>query len=151
MIFIWLRRIIGFFLFIISLCLAAGCFYYYHVKSTLPDVKQLKEVTYETPLQIYSADNLLIGEYGTDRRIPLEFEQIPQQVKDAFIAIEDRSFYSHFGIDLKGILRAAKVFFEKGKMAQGASTITQQVARNFYLSPEKNITRKLKEIFISMS
>ena len=150
MIFIWLRRIIGFFLFIISLCLAAGCFYYYHVKSTLPDVKQLKEVTYETPLQIYSADNLLIGEYGTDRRIPLEFEQIPQQVKDAFIAIEDRSFYSHFGIDLKGILRAAKVFFEKGKMAQGASTITQQVARNFYLSPEKNITRKLKEIFISI-
>ena len=150
MIFIWLRRIIWFFLFIISLCMAAGCFYYYHVKSTLPDVSQLKEVSYETPLQIYSADNLLIGEFGTDRRIPLEFEQIPQQVKDAFIAIEDRNFYNHIGIDPKGILRAVKVLFEKRTMSQGASTITQQVARNFFLSPEKNITRKLKEIFISI-
>lgn len=149
MIFIWLRRIVWFFLFVFSLGITVGCFYYYHVQKTLPDVSQLKVVTYETPLQIYSADNLLIGEFGVQRRIPLTIDKIPQRVKDAFIAIEDRRFYEHPGIDPVGIIRALYVSMLHGEKKQGASTITQQVARNFYLSREKTYIRKLKEIFIS--
>ena len=149
MIFIWLRRIVWFFLFVFSLGVTVGCFYYYHVQKTLPDVSQLKVVTYETPLQIYSADNLLIGEFGVQRRIPLTIDKIPQRVKDAFIAIEDRRFYEHPGIDPIGIIRALYVSMLHGEKKQGASTITQQVARNFYLSREKTYIRKLKEIFIS--
>lgn len=149
MVFIWLRRIVWFFLFVVSLCATAGCFYYYHVQKTLPDVALLKVDSYETPLQIYSKDNLLIGEFGTQRRIPIGIDEIPGRLKDAFLATEDNRFYEHFGIDPIGIFRAIKASFSKGAKRQGASTITQQVARNFFLSREKTYTRKIKEIFIS--
>lgn len=149
MFFIWLRRIIWFWIFIASLCIAVGCFYYYHTQYMLPDVKTLKNVSFETPLKIYTADKKLIAEFGQHRRIPLNIEEIPTQLKNAFLAIEDSRFYDHFGIDPVGILRAAYVSISKGKKSQGASTITQQVARNFFLSNEKTFTRKIKEIFLS--
>lgn len=149
MIFIWLRRIIWFGLFIASLCLASGCFYYYHTQYALPDVETLKNISFETPLKIYTADNKLIAEFGEHRRIPLSIEKIPPQLKNAFLAIEDSRFYEHFGIDPVGIFRAAYVSLSKGSKSQGASTITQQVARNFFLSNEKTFTRKIKEIFLS--
>ncbi|MGN1394602.1 MAG: penicillin-binding protein 1A [Succinivibrionaceae bacterium] len=149
MLFIWLRRFIWFCLLIISLITAALCFYYYHVQSTLPNVEQLKHVNFETPLKIYTIDQKLIGEYGEHRRIPLKIEQIPQNLKNAFLAIEDSRFYEHYGIDPIGIMRAAYVSILNGRKTQGASTITQQVARNFFLSNEKTYTRKIKEIFLS--
>ena len=149
MIFVWLRRIIWFCLFIGSIFTAGGCLFYYHTSKYLPDVETLRNVSMETPLRIYSADNLLIAEFGEQRRIPLSIDDIPQQLKNAFLAIEDARFYDHFGIDPIGITRAAYVSILKGSKTQGASTITQQVARNFYLSNEKTYTRKIKEIFLA--
>lgn len=149
MIFVWLKRLIWFGLFICSICCAAGCLFYYHTSKSLPDVETLKNVTMETPLRIYTSDNYLIAEFAEQRRIPLKIEEIPTQLKNAFLAIEDSRFYDHFGIDPIGITRAAYVSFIKGSKAQGASTITQQVARNFYLSNEKTYTRKIKEIFLA--
>lgn len=149
MIFIWLRRLVWFSLLLGSLSVTAGCLYYYHVQSTLPNVETLKNVTFETPLRIYTKDHKLIAEFGEHRRIPVKFDEIPEQIKKAFLAIEDSRFYQHFGIDPIGIIRAASVSFTTGRKAQGASTITQQVARNFFLSNEKTYTRKIKEIFLS--
>lgn len=149
MIFLWLRRLVWFCLLLGSLGTTAGCLYYYHVQSTLPNVESLRNVTFETPLRIYTSDNKLLAEFGEHRRIPKKIDEIPQQLKNAFLAIEDSRFYQHFGIDPIGIMRAASVSFATGRKAQGASTITQQVARNFFLSNEKTYTRKIKEIFLS--
>ncbi len=144
-----MRRIIWFCLLLTSLLTAAGCLYYYHTQSALTDVDKLKNVAFETPLLIYTKDGKLIAEYGEHRRIPLSIDEIPQQVKNAFLAIEDARFYEHFGIDPIGIVRAAYAGLSSGKKVQGASTITQQVARNFYLSNEKTFSRKIKEVFLS--
>lgn len=123
---------------------------YYQALGDLPDVEKLKEVSFETPMKIYTADNKLIGEFGEAKRIPVSIDKIPDKLKKAFLAIEDTRFYEHSGIDPIGIFRAAIVSLTSASARQGASTITQQVARNFYLTREKTIQRKLKEIFISL-
>ena len=123
---------------------------YYQALGDLPDVEKLKEVSFETPMKIYTADNKLIGEFGEAKRIPVSIDKIPDKLKKAFLAIEDTRFYEHSGIDPIGIFRAAVVSLTAASARQGASTITQQVARNFYLTREKTIQRKLKEIFISL-
>lgn len=115
----------------------------------MPDVEELKNVTFETPMQIFSSDGLLIGEFGENKRIPVDIKDIPVKMQQAFLAIEDSRFYEHSGIDPIGIIRAAVVSISNASATQGASTITQQVARNFFLTREKTIKRKLKEIFIS--
>ncbi|NLK84769.1 MAG: PBP1A family penicillin-binding protein [Aeromonadales bacterium] len=127
---------------------AAGL--YYQTLGSLPDVEKLKEVTFETPMKIYTADNKLIGEFGESKRIPVSIDKIPERVKQAFLAIEDTRFYEHSGIDPISIMRAAIVSASSAQAKQGASTITQQVARNFFLTREKTIKRKLKEMFISL-
>ena len=86
---------------------------------------------------------------GEKKRIPVTFEEIPEGLKNAFIAAEDNRFYSHNGVDYFGLLRAFKSFISTGKVTQGGSTITMQVARNFYLSREKKIIRKLREILLA--
>ena len=123
---------------------------YYQTLGDLPNVEQLKEVTFETPMKIYTADNKLIGEFGESKRIPVEIEKIPTKLKQAFLAIEDTRFYDHNGIDPIGIFRAGVVSLTAGSARQGASTITQQVARNFFLTREKTLKRKIKEVFISL-
>ena len=149
-----LRKIINFAfwtgLFSVGASGVAGAAIYYQTLGDLPDVAKLKEVTFETPMKVYSADNKLIGEFGESKRIPVSIDQIPEKLKQAFIAIEDSRFYEHSGIDPIGIARAAIVSVSKGSAKQGASTITQQVARNFFLTREKTLKRKLKEIFISL-
>lgn len=137
-------------LFLIGVSGVATAALYYQTLGTLPDVKQLKEVTFETPMKIYSADGKLIGEFGESKRIPVDIDKIPQKLKQAFLAIEDSRFYEHSGIDPIGILRAAVVSATSASAKQGASTITQQVARNFFLSREKTLKRKIKEVFISL-
>ncbi|MGL5729437.1 MAG: transglycosylase domain-containing protein, partial [Plesiomonas sp.] len=119
-------------------------------KPQLPDVATLRDVRLQTPMQVYSADGKLISQFGEKRRIPLTLEQIPPQLVNAFIATEDSRFYQHDGIDPIGILRAALVSLTAGHAKQGASTITQQLARNFFLSPEKTIMRKVKEVFLAL-
>lgn len=124
--------------------------YYQNVEDELPDVDKLKEVRYETPLQIFSSDGKLIGVFGQIKREPASIDEIPDLLQKAFISIEDERFYEHSGFDLKSIARAAMAIAHSGRISQGASTITQQVARNFFLSNEKTVERKIKEIFIAI-
>ncbi len=133
----------------IGLCGGAVAGMYYHALGELPDVDELKHVSFETPMQIFSRDGKLIGEFGEHKRIPVSLEEIPLKLRQAFLAIEDTRFYEHSGIDPIGILRASLVALTNAQATQGASTITQQVARNFFLTRERTIERKLKEIFIS--
>ena len=97
-----------------------------------------------------SAEGDLIAQYGEKRRIPLKLGQIPPEMVHAFIATEDSRFYEHHGVDPIGIFRAASVALISGHASQGASTITQQLARNFFLSPERTLTRKIKEVFLAI-
>ncbi|MBF9001790.1 penicillin-binding protein 1A [Vibrio nitrifigilis] len=124
--------------------------FYLYVKPELPDVATLKDVKLQTPMQVYSQDGKLIAQFGEKRRIPLKLDQMPKELIDAFIATEDSRFYEHYGFDPIGIARAAVAVMISGSATQGASTITQQLARNFFLSNEKKIMRKIKEIFIAV-
>lgn len=118
------------------------------MRSELPSVDSLKDLHWQTPLQVYSQDGLLISQFGEKKRTPLTLEQVPQQLIDALLATEDDRFYLHFGVDPIGMGRAVlgKLM---GQDKGGASTITMQVARNFFLTREVTYTRKIREIFLS--
>jgi len=143
------------YLLILAVCcilLGAGSIYglYKYIEPQLPDVATLRDVRLQIPMQVYSADGELIAQYGEKRRIPLTLNEIPPVMVKAFIATEDSRFYEHHGVDPVGIFRAASVALFSGHASQGASTITQQLARNFFLSPEKTLTRKIKEVFLAI-
>ncbi len=118
------------------------------MRTELPSVESLKDLHWQTPLQIYSRDGLLISQFGEKKRIPLTLEQVPQQLIDALLATEDDRFYFHFGVDPIGMGRAILAKLQ-GQNKGGASTITMQVARNFFLTREITYTRKIREIFLS--
>ncbi|OQQ08319.1 penicillin-sensitive transpeptidase [Vibrio splendidus] len=124
--------------------------FYFYVKPELPDVATLRDVELQTPMQVFSQDGKLISQFGEKRRNPVTYDEIPRHLVEALIATEDSRFYEHPGIDPIGITRAALVVAMSGSAKQGASTITQQLARNFFLSNEKKIMRKIKEIFIAI-
>lgn len=130
--------------------LVVGGVLYFHLKSALPSVESLKTVELQQPMQIYTADGKLIGEVGEQRRIPVKLENVPQRLQDAFLATEDSRFYEHHGLDPIGIARAIFVAVNNGGASQGASTITQQLARNFFLTPEKTIIRKAREAVLAV-
>ncbi len=130
--------------------LVAGGVFYFHLKSSLPSVESLKTVELQQPMQIYTADGKLIGEVGEQRRIPVKLENVPQRLQDAFLATEDSRFYDHHGLDPIGIARAIYVAVSNGGASQGASTITQQLARNFFLTPEKKLIRKVREAVLAI-
>lgn len=123
---------------------------YYYVKSDIPSVQVLKNVQLQTPMQVFTKDGLLINQFGEKRRIPVTIDQIPEPLLQAFLATEDNRFYDHIGIDPIGIVRSALVLISTGEKKQGASTITMQLARNFFLTREKAYIRKVKEIFIAI-
>ncbi|WP_019613542.1 penicillin-binding protein 1A [Psychromonas ossibalaenae] len=123
---------------------------YYHVKADLPDVASIQDIQLQVPMQVFSLDGELLSQYGEKKRIPLTRKDLPEQLIHAFLATEDSRYYQHFGIDPIGIVRAAMVYASTGQARQGASTITQQVARNFFLTREKTFIRKIKEIFIAI-
>lgn len=117
----------------------------------LPPVESLKDVQLQTPLRIYSSDGKLIAEYGEKRRDPVSsIDDVPSLMKEAVIAAEDERFYEHPGVDWFAITRAAVDLLQTGQKRQGGSTITMQVARNFFLTREKTYTRKLKEIMLAV-
>ena len=132
---------------ILGLLTIAGIYLY--LKNDLPDVTTLQDVRLQTPMQVYTADGELISQFGEKRRIPLKLQEMPPLLVQAFLAVEDTRFYEHPGIDIIGIFRAMTVVASSGDFSQGASTITQQVARNFFLSREKKVIRKVKEIFLA--
>ena len=130
-------------------CVAVGVVYV-QLKSDLPDVETLKTVELQQPMQIYTSDGKLIGEVGEQRRVPVKLENIPKKLIQAVLATEDSRFYDHHGLDPIGIGRAVMVAISKGGASQGASTITQQLARNFFLTPEKSLIRKAKEAILAI-
>lgn len=116
----------------------------------LPEVKALADYRPKVPLRIMTADGVLIGEFGEERRSVVRVDQVPRVLIDAILAAEDERFFDHIGIDFIGILRSAGTNIITASRAQGASTITMQVARNFYLSAEKTFTRKIFEVLLAL-
>ncbi|MCU5771862.1 peptidoglycan glycosyltransferase/peptidoglycan DD-transpeptidase MrcA [Erwiniaceae bacterium BAC15a-03b] len=147
-------KFVKYFLILAVCCilLGAGSVYglYKYIEPQLPDVNTLKDVRLQTPMQVYSAEGDLIAQYGEKRRVPLTLQQMPPEMVKAFIATEDSRFYEHHGVDPIGIFRAASIALISGHASQGASTITQQLARNFFLSPERTLMRKIKEAFLAI-
>jgi penicillin-binding protein 1A len=115
----------------------------------LPSLQALTEYKPKVPLRVYSAEGVMIGEFGEERRAVISIGEVPPQLKNAILAAEDERFYQHAGIDYIGVLRAAYANVISGGRRQGASTITMQVARNFFLSSEKTLTRKLYEALLA--
>jgi penicillin-binding protein 1A len=116
----------------------------------LPDVGTLREVQLQVPLRIYSRDGKLIQSIGEQRRIPVRYDQLPPKLIQAFLATEDDRFFRHHGVDWQGILRAAVANLRAGGIRQGASTITMQVSRDMFLTPRRDMKRKMSEIYISL-
>ena len=123
---------------------------YLYLAPSLPSVESLKNIQLQTPLRIYSSDDKLIAEFGEKRRNPVAFEDVPINFYNALIAAEDENFYQHAGVDLKGLARAAYELITTGKKRSGGSTITMQVAKNYYLSSAKTFTRKFTEILLAL-
>jgi penicillin-binding protein 1A len=119
------------------------------MEPNLPSLDAITDYRPKVPLRVYTADHVLIGEFGEERRSIARFDQIPDQMKKAVLAIEDYRFYEHGGVDFIGILRAGVSDLTHGGASQGASTITMQVARNFFLSSEKTYTRKIYEMLLA--
>lgn len=133
---------------LIALLAVGGLLWY--IVPQLPDVESLRDVQLQTPLRVLASDGQLIAEFGKKRRQPVGIADVPLQMKQAFIAAEDDRFYSHPGVDWMAITRAVIELVQTREKNQGGSTITMQVARNFFLSPEKTYERKLKEVVLAM-
>ena len=123
---------------------------YLYLSPKLPLVDELKEIELQTPLRVYSQDLKLMAEFGEKKRNPVSFEQIPRRMVDAFLAAEDAHFFDHGGISLSGLARAALEIARTGSIRSGGSTITMQVARNFFLSRRQEFTRKFNEILLAL-
>ncbi|MCW9013826.1 MAG: penicillin-binding protein 1A [Gammaproteobacteria bacterium] len=123
---------------------------YLYLEPELPSIEGLSDVQLQVPLRVYSSEGALIAEYGEKRRSPKVIEEIPEKLRQAFLSAEDDRFYQHPGVDYQGILRAVVHLLKTGERGQGGSTITMQLARNFYLSREKTFARKLNEIFLAL-
>jgi penicillin-binding protein 1A len=123
---------------------------YLYLKPGLPDVQSLREVQLQTPLRIYSSDDKLIAEYGEKRRSPIRYEQIPPLFIEAILAAEDSRFKEHHGVDIKGLIRAAVQLASTGKIQSGGSTITMQVAKNYFLTRDRTFIRKFNEILLAL-
>ena len=117
---------------------------YYFVAPGLPAAQTIRDIPLQIPLRIYSRDGHLIEEIGQRRRILVRYDEVPQHVVDAFIAAEDQRFFVHPGIDYRGILRALSQLAVTGDIASGGSTLTQQLARSYFLSLEQTAERKFK-------
>jgi penicillin-binding protein 1A len=135
---------------VIALITFANVCAYVYLRPALPDVGSLREVQLQVPLRIYSRDGKLIQSIGEQRRIPVRYEQLPKKLIQAFLATEDDRFFRHHGVDWQGILRAAMANLKAGGIRQGASTITMQVSRDMFLTPRRDMKRKMSEIYISL-
>lgn len=134
----------------IMLAAAAVVGGYFYLNPKLPSIEGLSNVQLQVPLRIYSSDGALMGEFGEKRRTPKKLDEIPKVMQQAFLSAEDNRFFEHPGVDYQGILRAVVNLIKTGERGQGGSTITMQLARNFYLSSEKTYLRKLNEILLAL-
>jgi penicillin-binding protein 1A len=149
-----LRRILGLSLFLlftgIIVSAVLAIFLYVKIEPQLPAIEVLRDVQLQEPLRIYTRDRRLLAEFGDKRRTPVKIEEVPPALIEAFLAAEDDHFYEHSGVDIPGLMSAAFELVRTGKKRRGASTITMQVARNFFLSTEKTYWRKLTEILLAL-
>ncbi|WP_423759006.1 penicillin-binding protein 1A [Burkholderia sp. NLJ2] len=148
----WQKVLLGFAAMCVALVVAGGLVLGYALVVAWPNMPSLDALTDyrpKVPLRIYTSDHVLIGEFGEERRDVVHFKDVPDSLKKAILAIEDSRFYDHGGVDLTGIVRAGFVALTNGHASQGASTITMQVARNFFLSSEKTYTRKIYEMLLA--
>ncbi|ASQ45461.1 penicillin-binding protein 1A [Legionella clemsonensis] len=147
--YFWRKGLWALFSLFFLLIVCASVLYLY-LESQLPNVDSLKTVKLQVPLRIYTQDGLLIQEYGEKRRIPLNYEEIPPTLIHAILATEDQRFFEHPGVDILGLGRATVRMIQTGTKSQGGSTITMQVARNFFLSRKKTFLRKFNEILLAI-
>jgi len=148
-----LRAVIS--LAIVCVVLLLGIIYaflasYVYLSPSLPSAAGMHTLPLQVPLRVYTRSGALISQIGEQRRVPVTYDEIPQLVREAFLAAEDDRFFQHGGIDYFSMLRSIYVDLTNGDFAQGASTITMQTARNMFLTRDKNITRKLQEIFLTL-
>ncbi len=123
---------------------------YLYLSPKLPPVDSLKQVRLQTPLRVYSSDNQLIGEFGEQRRTPLAYQDLPDLYIKALLSAEDADFYDHHGVSITGILRAASRILQTGEIQGGGSTLTMQLARDFFLTREQVFSRKFNEILLAL-
>ncbi|TNF97656.1 MAG: penicillin-binding protein 1A [Gammaproteobacteria bacterium] len=133
---------------LLGLIAVAGVYFYFAPQ--LPSIDVLSDIRLQVPLKVYTRDRELIAEFGEKRRSPVKYQEIPDLMVKAFLAAEDDRFFEHPGVDYQGITRAVIQLATTGKKTQGGSTITMQVARNFFLSSEKTYERKIKEILLAL-
>ena len=131
-----------------ALWLFAGVYLY--LSPNLPDVETLRDVKLQTPMRVYTSDGLLIGQFGEQKRSPLPFDAIPEQFVKALLAAEDDNFFSHRGIDIMGLMRAVSELVLTGEKGSGGSTLTMQVARNYFLTLDRTFMRKFNEILLAI-
>jgi penicillin-binding protein 1A len=149
-----LRRYLGSLVFVFLLCLAvavgatAGVLFVYN--SDLPQVNALEDYHPSLITEVYSDDAQVIGSFALERRIVVTWDQIPPVVKDAIISVEDQNFYSHWGIDFLGVARAGVKNMMAGRVVEGGSTLTQQLSKNLFLTPERSFRRKIQEAMLSI-
>ena len=148
------RRVLKLFLLLALLAGALGAgalaFMFWLFSPELPSADALKDVHLQTPLRVYTRDGRLMAEFGEKRRIPLRLEEVPPAMVQAVIAAEDERFFQHPGVDWQGLVRAVVYLVRTGEKGPGGSTVTMQVARNFFLGREKTYERKLKEILLAL-
>ncbi len=123
---------------------------YLYLSPKLPEVESLRQIKLQTPLRVFSSDGALIGEFGEKRRTPIAIQDTPKAFIQAILAAEDDGFYSHSGVDIKGLLRAASELLTSGQIKTGGSTVTMQVARNFFLTRKQTFSRKFNEILLAL-
>ena len=146
----WLQPLIKTMVGMMLLSFFVGTAFLAVVNMHLPDVSVLKDMHMQVPLRVYTSDGKLMAQYGAKRRIPVELKQIPPLLVKAVLAVEDARYYEHSGVDFIGLVRAAKAVVISGRKVQGASTITMQVARNFFLTRKKTYVRKIREIMLAL-
>ena len=146
----FLRLVLRLFLFGLlgALWLFAGTYLY--LSPNLPDVETLRDVKLQTPMSVYTQDGELIGQFGEQKRSPLPFDAIPQQFINALLAAEDDSYFRHRGIDFMGLMRAVSELILTGEKGSGGSTLTMQVARNYFLNSDRTFIRKFNEILLAI-
>src|SRR5215510_7951019 len=149
-----LKRYLGSLVFVVLLCLSiaigatAGVLFVYN--SDLPQVDSLEDTRPGVITEVYSDDEQVIGSFALERRILVKWEEIPQVLKDAIISVEDQNFYQHWGVDLFGVARASLRNLMNGRIVEGGSTLTQQLSKNLFLTPEKTLRRKIQEAMLAI-
>ena len=136
------------FLFLLPIQFAMGIYIYFSPQ--LPSTDDVRRVELQVPLKIFTSDKKLIGEYGEIHRTKLTFEEIPEDLVNAFLAAEDSGFFSNTGVDFFSLLRATYEFIKEGRIISGGGTITMQVVRGYLLTRDQTIIRKIKEIYLAL-